>query len=77
MNQQDEKTSHFLSTLKIEFDRAYKLKQDLSNLLKTAHETNSSYEYINDIGQSYEVQMLQLRDRILTSIKDYFYGTQQ
>lgn len=77
MNQQDEKTSHFLSTLKIEFDRACKLKQDLSNLLKTAHETNSSYEYINGIEQSYEVQMLQLRDRILMSIKDYFYGTQQ
>jgi len=74
MNQQDEKTSNFLLRLKTEYDMACKLKDDRQKLLDIAYSNTASYEYMNDIERSYDIQMLQLRDRLLRTIKEYFYG---
>lgn len=76
MNEQDKRLSTFLSGLKAEYDLACKLKADLRKLLDIAHEAAASCEYMNDIERSYNIQMLQLRDRLLRSIREYFYDNQ-
>lgn len=76
MSEQNEKLSKFLSGLKTEYDRACELKKVRGELMQAAGHSNAAYEYMDDIDRSYTVQMLNLRDRILSDIREYFYGNQ-
>lgn len=76
----DEQLGKFISGLKSEYKTACELKKTLgivnASLTSNDIQSNIRVEYAVAIEHEYNVQMLQLRDRILREIKDFMPDTQ-
>lgn len=75
-----EQLGTFLCCLKNEYITACELKKALgtinASLTDNNIQSNIKTEYSVALEQEYNVQMLQLRDRILREIKDFMLDTQ-